>query len=68
MATITLKVTGMKCGGCENAVQDAAKAVSGVSGAKASHKESTVAVDYDPAQTNEAAIKQAIQSKGYPVG
>jgi copper chaperone len=67
MANITLNVTGMKCGGCENAVQDAAKAVAGVSEAKASHKESTVAVEFDPGQTDEAAIKQAIQSKGYAV-
>lgn len=67
MATITLTVSGMKCGGCENAVQEAAKAVGGVSAAKASHKESTVQVEYDPGQTNESAIKQAIQAKGYPV-
>jgi copper chaperone len=67
MATITLKVSGMKCGGCENAVRDAAKALGGVSEVKASHKEGTVQVEYDPGRTDENAIKQAIQAKGYPV-
>jgi copper chaperone len=67
MANITLKVSGMKCGGCENAVKDAAQAVGGVSAAKASHKDGTVTVEFDPGRTDENAIKQAIQSKGYGV-
>jgi copper chaperone len=65
MASITLKVTGMKCGGCESAVQDAAKAVAGVEAATASHKEGTVEVQYDAGQTGPEAIKKAITAKGY---
>jgi copper chaperone CopZ len=65
MASITLKVAGMKCGGCETAVQDAAVAVEGVETAAASHKEGTVEVHYDAAKTEPEAIKKAITAKGY---
>jgi copper chaperone len=68
MATITLKVSGMKCGGCENAVRDAAKALGGVSEVKASHKEGTVQVEYDPGRTDENAIKQASRISTEPRG
>jgi copper chaperone len=67
MATIHLKVTGMKCGGCEKLVQDAAAAVAGVHSVKASHQAGTVEVEYDDGKTDVNAIKQAIQGKGYAV-
>ncbi|MVF22364.1 copper chaperone [Methylocaldum sp. BRCS4] len=68
MAKIVLKVTGMKCGGCENQVQDAVKSCVGVSSAKASHTASTVEIDYDETRTDLAAVKQAITEKGFTVG
>ncbi|MBP1150664.1 MULTISPECIES: heavy-metal-associated domain-containing protein [Methylocaldum] len=68
MAKIVLKVTGMKCGGCENQVQDAVKSCVGVSSAKASHTASTVEIDYDETRTDLASVKQAITEKGFTVG
>lgn len=67
MATIVLQVTGMKCGGCENAVQEAVKGSAGVSLAKASHQAGTVEVEYDEAQGNVESIKKAIREKGFSV-
>ncbi|WP_434148675.1 heavy-metal-associated domain-containing protein [Methylocaldum gracile subsp. desertum] len=67
MAKIVLKVTGMKCGGCENQVQDAVKSCVGVSSAKASHTASTVEIDYDETRTDLASVKQAITEKGFTV-
>ena len=66
MATAKLKVTGMKCGGCEKTVQDAVNALTGVVSSKASFKESTLDVEYDAAKTTVAAIQQAVKAVGFP--
>jgi copper chaperone CopZ len=67
MATIVLQVTGMKCGGCENSVRDAVKGLAGVNTVAPSFKANTVEVDYDAAQADIEAVKQAIRDKGYAV-
>lgn len=67
MATIVLQVTGMKCGGCENAVQAAVRECSGVSAVKASHQAGTVEIEYDETQADIEAIRKTIKDKGYAV-
>jgi copper chaperone len=67
MATIVLQVTGMKCGGCENQVQDTVKNCPGISAVKASHKTATVEVEYDEARTDLEAVKAAIRAKGFAI-
>jgi copper chaperone len=66
MTKATLNVTGMKCGGCEKAVQEAVDAVSGVLSSKASAKEGVLEVEFDETRTGLDAIKQAVKAKGYP--
>ena len=66
MTKAALNVTGMKCGGCEKAVQEAVDAVPGVLSSKASAKEGVLEVEFDEAKTGLDAIKQAIKAKGYP--
>jgi copper chaperone len=68
MATIILRVTGMKCGGCENQVQDAIRSCAGVASAKASHNTETVEINYDEAKTDLEAIRKAIKDKGFTIG
>jgi copper chaperone CopZ len=65
--TQTLHVTGMTCGGCENAVRRAVGKLAGVSEVTASHTDQRVAVSYDDAQVDLAAIKAKIASLGYRV-
>ncbi len=67
MATTEFKVTGMKCGGCEKSVQEAADAVSGVLASKAVAKTGAVEVEYDPAKTSPDAIQKAIAAAGFPL-
>jgi copper chaperone len=67
MAKAVLKVTGMKCSGCEKGVQDAANGVAGVLASKASFKEGTVDVEYDAAKASLDRIKQAIRAIDYGV-
>ncbi len=63
----TLRVTGMTCGGCENAVMRAVRQLPGVSSVTASRQQEHVEVDYDPSQVDLAAIGQKITKLGYQV-
>jgi copper chaperone CopZ len=65
---ITLPVTGMTCGGCENAVKRALGLLPGVADVDASHRAATVRVTFDPAQTSRADIERRIGQLGYTVG
>ena len=66
--TQTLHVTGMTCGGCENAVKRAVGKLPGVASIDASHAEKRVTVDFDTTQTTLDAIKAKITTLGYQVG
>jgi copper chaperone CopZ len=67
MDTITLRVTGMTCGGCENAVKRALGRLDGVADVAASHAEESVTVTFDPGTTTLDAIKARIAAAGYQV-
>jgi copper chaperone len=60
---VALKVTGMTCGGCEAAVQRAARSVDGVTAVKANSDKGIADVTYDPAKTTPAAIAKVISEK-----
>ena len=68
METLTLNVTGMTCGGCENAVKRAVGKLEGVTSVAASHADQRVDVEFDPARVDLAAIRQKIEKLGYTVG
>jgi copper chaperone len=65
--TLTLKVTGMTCGGCENAVKRTVSQLDGVSEVAASHKAEEVVVSYDAARVSRDQIAAKIQRLGYQV-
>lgn len=65
---VVLKVTGMKCGGCESNVTDKLTALPGVIAVKAENKEDRVSIEFDPVQTNVQAIEQVITAAGFEVG
>jgi copper ion binding protein len=64
---LTLTVTGMTCGGCENAVKRAVGQLPGVSAVAASHEDQRVDVEFDAAQVGIDAIRQKIEKLGYRV-
>jgi copper chaperone len=66
--TETLRVTGMTCGGCENAVKRAVGRMPGVSAVDASHEDQRVTVSFDDAQVSLEAVKAKIAMLGYQVG
>jgi copper chaperone len=68
MERLTLNVTGMTCGGCENAIKRALMRVDGVATVTASHSDNRVVVEYDGARINPGDITDAISRAGYSVG
>lgn len=64
---ITLKVTGMTCGGCESAVRRRLSTVNGVADAMASHRDEKVVVKFDPQLADRAKIVDAIRDAGFTV-
>ncbi|WP_047155461.1 copper chaperone CopZ [Aneurinibacillus tyrosinisolvens] len=65
MKNITLRVEGMSCGHCVNAVEGALKEV-GASG-KVNLESKSVAVEYDESKVSLEKIKEAIEDQGYDV-
>jgi copper chaperone len=55
--TVSLTVTGMKCGGCESNVTDKLKAIDGVLSVNASYKDNEVNVEFDADKTSLDAIE-----------
>lgn len=65
MKIVTLSVQGMHCAACEQRVETAVLAQSGVKSAKASYANGTVKVEYDEAQTDIGQIQRAAAEAGY---
>lgn len=65
--TERLAVTGMTCGGCEQAVMRALGRLPGVSEVKASHTAREVVVTFDDASISLDRIQDGITALGYAV-
>ena len=65
--TLQLTVTGMTCGGCENAVMFSLRGIDGVEEVKASHKASVVDVTFDEGKVTPSVIRTTIEGLGYNV-
>ena len=62
--TITLNITGMKCGGCSSAVEEAIKAVDGVDAVEVSLEDKTVQVS---GSADKLVLAAAIETAGFKV-
>lgn len=60
----TFAVSGMKCGHCKMNVENALKAVAGVSSAEANLDAANVTVDYDEATVKPEQLKAAVDNSG----
>lgn len=65
--SVSLDVTGMKCGGCESTVKTKLNAIDGVISVEAMNKENKVDVDFDADKTSSEVISQAITDAGFVV-
>ena len=67
MATTTLKINGMTCGGCVAAVQRVLKELDGVERADVSLAKNEATVDYEPSRVTPGDLKSAVEDAGYEV-
>ena len=65
--TLQLTVTGMTCGGCENAVKRALRQVQGVEDVTASHEAGQVGVTFDASRVTPGMLKARVEALGYSV-
>ncbi len=65
MANVTLKVNGMSCGHCVNAVEGALKDI-GAKGA-VNLAQGTVDIQYEESNVTVADLKEVIEEQGYDV-
>ena len=64
-ARASFKVTGMTCAGCEETIRLALDETPGVRTSEVSYDRGEAAVEYDPAVTDVAKIRKAIDETGY---
>jgi copper chaperone CopZ len=64
---VTLKITGMHCGGCSASVEKALKGVTGVSAASVNLEAAQASVEYDSDKTNEKDLVKAVKTAGFSV-
>ncbi|MCK8824073.1 heavy-metal-associated domain-containing protein [Fuchsiella alkaliacetigena] len=64
MSKEELKVTGMSCGHCKGAVEEAVSALSGVEAVEVDLDSELVKVDFEAATVGLAEIEQAIEEAG----
>ncbi len=67
METITMKVSGMTCGGCVANVTRVLKAVPGVSDVAVTLTPGAAKVTFDPGKTTQPALKDAVENAGFDV-
>jgi Copper chaperone len=67
MRKIILKVEGMACSHCENAVKNAVMALNGVNAVIVDLKNKSVEIKCEDTIPNEVDIKSAIEDQGYDV-
>lgn len=65
METVTLKISGMVCGGCAASVKAALEAVQGVLSAEVSLENAQAVVAFDPELVAGATLHAAVAAAGY---
>jgi copper chaperone len=67
MEQVTLKVKGMSCGHCVNAVEGSVGELQGVAKVNVNLSDGNVDVEFNPSEVSLDQIKEAIDDQGYDV-
>ena len=67
MQNIHLKIDGMTCGGCANSVNRVLREINGVGDVQVDWQHGTATVQFDAAQTDVAALVDAVENAGFDV-
>ena len=65
MATTTLNIQGMTCGGCVKSVTNALQRKEGVEKVEVLLEQGKATVDYDPAQTSPQQLVEVVDDIGF---
>ena len=65
MASVVVKVSGMKCGGCVKSVTNVLQELPGVNRVEVLLDPGEARVDYDPGKVQVEAMKQAVADAGF---
>lgn len=65
METIRLNITGMSCGHCKSAVENALRRQRGVRTAEVDLQGGTARVEFDPAAVSTTQLTAAVEEEGY---
>ena len=68
MESANIKIAGMTCGGCVNAVTRALRKVDGVAAVEVSLERGEATVRYDADRVSESALVNAVRAAGYEAG
>ena len=63
--TVTLKLTGITCAGCSNAIYNALKEVDGVLEHSVEYPGDIAVIEFDGSKTSIEALKLIIEEKGF---
>jgi copper chaperone CopZ len=63
--TVTLRVTGMTCGGCATSVEKALKSTEGVASVRVSFERGRAVIKYDDQKVTEAKLREVINGTGF---
>jgi copper chaperone CopZ len=66
--TITLKISGMTCGGCRAGAERALRRVPGVLAAEVSLERGEAVVEYDPKKAAPVDLRAAVEKAGFKAG
>jgi copper chaperone len=64
---ITFKVEGMSCNHCKQSIENAVRALEGVTGAAVDLEQNQVEVTFDPQTVKKEALQAAVTNAGYRV-
>lgn len=64
---MTMKVTGMSCGGCRASVENALRRVPGVSAVSVSLEKAEAVVEFDEGKVSAGQLRTAVEKAGYKV-
>ncbi|KAF0815526.1 MULTISPECIES: heavy-metal-associated domain-containing protein [unclassified Cytobacillus] len=67
MEKVSLKVVGMTCSHCEEAVKNALLSIDGVASVAIAFHDDYAEIEYDPEKSDMENLKQAIEDQGYGV-
>ena len=63
--TVTIRVSGMKCGNCSSSVAKALKATAGVKDVEVSSAKGEALITYDDEKVTEARLREVINGTGF---